>query len=261
MEKFFITNRYGLKIVGEIYTPANSMGLAIVQHGLGGFKEQLNTMAMVDTLFANNYIVINFDATNSIGESGGKYENATMQLHYEDLVDVIAWAKGQAWYKEPFVLAGHSLGGYAVAQYAEDYPEQVKGVFPFALVVSGELSYKKYEQLKPEELKKWKETGWKEEESKSKPGFIKRLPYSHMEERLKHNLLPNADKLTMPILFVMGENDESCPSDHQKVLYDILPEITEKEFHIVKGAPHTFKEAGDLNELRNILDKWLKKLK
>ncbi len=261
MEKFSITNRYGLKIVGELHIPVNVAGLAFVEHGLGGTKEQPNTMAMVYTLFANNYIVVNFDATNSIGESGGKYENATMQLHYEDLVDVIAWAKGQDWYKEPFVLAGHSLGGYAVAQYAEDYPEQVKAVFPFALVVSGALSYKKYEQFKSEEFKSWKETGWKEEMSTSKPGFIKRLPWSHMEERLQHDLLSHASKLKMPILFVIGENDTSCPPEHQKVLYDILPEITDKEFHVVKGAPHTFKEAHDIEELKNIFDTWLKKLK
>lgn len=261
MEKFSITNRYGLEIVGEIRIPKNPIGCSFVIHGLGGFKEQPNTMAMVDTLFDNNYVVINFDATNSFGESGGKYENATMQLHYEDLVDVINWAKEQSWYREPFILAGHSLGGYAVARYAEDYPNEVKGVFPFALVVSGELSYKKNQQFKPEEFKNWKETGWKEEESKSKPGVIKRLPWSHMEERLKHDLLPNAYKLTMPILFVMGENDSSCPPEHQKVLFDALPEITEREFCIIQGAPHTFKEEHDLNELKTIFGNWIKNLK
>ena len=109
LEKFSITNRYGLEIVGEIRIPKNPIGCSFVIHGLGGFKEQPNTMAMVDTLFDNNYVVINFDATNSFGESGGKYENATMQLHYEDLVDVINWTKEQSWYREPFVLAGRDL--------------------------------------------------------------------------------------------------------------------------------------------------------
>lgn len=241
--------------------PEDPQGLSFVEHGLGGFKEQPNTMAMVDTLFENNYIVVNFDATNSFGESEGKYENATMQLHYEDLVDVISWAKTQKWYSEPFVLAGHSLGGYAVAQYAEDYPDQVKSVFPFALVVSGALSYKINQELNPEKLKAWQENGWKEEESKSKPGLIKRLPWSHMEERLTHDLLPGASKLTMPVLFVMGENDTSCPPLHNKMLFDALPKSTEREFHIIKNAPHAFKDLEHIQQLRNIFDGWLKKIK
>ncbi len=96
--------------------------------------------------------------------------------------------------------------------------------------------------------------------SKSLPGVIKRLPWSHMEERLKHDLRPNAKNLNMPVLFVVGENDTSCPPDHNKVLYDLLPENTEREFHVIKGAPHTFREPEHLEQLKNILDSWLKKL-
>lgn len=261
MEKFEIKNRYGLKIVGEIHVPKNPIGLAFVQHGLGGFKEQQGIMTIVNTLLTNNYTVVNFDATNSIGESDGKYEEATMQFHYEDLVDVIAWAKTKDWYKQPFILTGHSLGGYAVTQYTEDYPSEVKAVFPFALTTAGEVSFKANEKFYPENLKNWKETGWKIEESKSRPGIIKRLPWSHMEERLKHDLRPNAPKLTMPVLFVVGENDTSCPPDSQQELYDLLPKNTERELHIVKGAQHTFKTTEDLEQLRSILGTWLKKLK
>ena len=173
MKKFSIKNRKGLEIIGVVSVPENPKGLAFTLHGLGGFKEQPHIMVLVDTLLENNYTVVNFDATNSIGESGGKYENATMKDHYEDLVDVISWAKTQDWYKKPFILAGHSLGGYAVARYAEDYPKEVKAVFPYALVVAGELSYKAAEMEDREKLKKWKETGWQKRFSSSKPGIRK----------------------------------------------------------------------------------------
>lgn len=258
MEKFELKNRYGLKIVGEIHKPENPIGLAFVLHGLGGFKEQVSIIAIVETLFKNGYMVVNFDATNSYGESEGKYENATTQLHYEDLVDVIGWAKEQSWYIKPFVLIGHSLGGYAVARYAEDYPDEVKAVVPLALVVSGELSYKAHEQNGREDLRKWEETGWSERTSVSKPGLIKRLPWSHMEERLKHDLIPSASNLKMPVLLIVGENDLVCPPEHQKILFDIIS--GPKELHIIPGAPHTFKEEKDLNELRKIFNSWLKKI-
>lgn len=258
-EKFKIKNRKGLEIVGDISFPENPKGLAFTLHGLGGFKEQLHIMVLVKTLTENNYIVVNFDTTNSLGESEGKYENATMQQHYDDLVDVINWAKKEDWYKEPFVLAGHSLGGYAVARYAEDHPVEVKAVFPYALVVAGELSYKATETFEPEKLKAWKETGWKIEKSNSKPGIEKRLPYSHMEERLKHDLRPNGFNLTMPVLFVVGENDKACTSGNQHALYDLVP--GPKEIHIVPGAPHTFKDSEHLNQLQVIFKLWLDKIK
>ncbi|MFA6999941.1 MAG: alpha/beta fold hydrolase [Candidatus Paceibacterota bacterium] len=259
MEKFEIKNRKGLKIVGELSIPKKSKGLSFTLHGLGGFKEQPHIIILANTLLENDYTVINFDATNSTGESGGKYGNATFQDHYENLVDVITWAKTQIWYKQPFILAGQSLGGYAVARYAEDYPKEVKALLFYAGVVAGELSYKSKEKFESAKFKTWKETGWREEESKSRPGLIKRLPWSYMEEGLKHDLRPNASKLTMPILFVVGGSDKAHISGDQKVLYDIVS--GPKEMHIVPGAPHDFCDLEHLRQLKTVFNNWLKNLK
>jgi pimeloyl-ACP methyl ester carboxylesterase len=261
MEKFAIKNRKGLKIVGELHRPENPIGLAFVQHGLGGYKEQVSIVATVDTFLKNNYTVINFDTTNSVGESGGKFEDATTQLHYEDLVDVIEWSKSQSWYNEPFILSGSSLGGHSALKYAEEYPNKVKAVVAKAPTVSGELSFKTYEKYNPEVLRSWKETGWDQRVSVSKPGLIKRLPWSHMEERLKHDLRPNASKLTMPILIVVGDKDVQCPLDIQEILFNLLPKNINNKLCVIKGAPHTLKEEDHIDELKNILDKWLNKIK
>ncbi|MBP6884084.1 MAG: alpha/beta fold hydrolase [Candidatus Pacebacteria bacterium] len=257
--KFQIKNRKDQKIIGILSIPQNPIGLGVIQHGLGGFKEQKHMTSIAETLLNHGYVVVNFDATNSIGESEGNYEQATMQNHYDDLVDVIAWAKTQEWYQEPFVLVGHSLGGYTVARYAEDYPNEVKGVFPHALVVAGELSYKAAEKFESANLKSWEETGWKTEESKSKPGVVKSLPWSHMEERFKHDLRPNAHKLTMPVLFVVGEKDIHCPPIDQQALCDLV--AGPKEMHVIVGARHTFKESEHLVQLKDIFGKWLEKIK
>jgi fermentation-respiration switch protein FrsA (DUF1100 family) len=81
-----------------------------------------------------------------------------------------------------------------------------------------------------------------------------------MEERLNHDLLINADNITMPILIIVGENDQSCPPDHQKILINKIPETTQKELYIIKDAPHTFREQNHLRQLKDIFDSWLKKL-
>ncbi|MEK7646700.1 MAG: alpha/beta fold hydrolase [Patescibacteria group bacterium] len=258
--KFSFKNRYGLNIVGDISVAEDSVGCAFVLHGLGGKRTQEHIQTLAETLFSNGYTVVNFDATNSIGESEGKYEDVTMQRHYEDLADVIEWARSQEWFKEPFVLTGHSLGGYAVARYAEEYPTRVKGVFPFAPVVSGKLNWEATERFEPGKIQAWRETGWMIRTSKTRPDLELRLPWSHMEERLTHDLQKGIGNLTMPILIVVGKLDWPCPPDHQKLFLDMIPSVTPKELHIIKGAPHTFREKEHLDQLGTIFGEWLKKI-
>ncbi|MFA6424533.1 MAG: alpha/beta hydrolase, partial [Candidatus Magasanikbacteria bacterium] len=226
--------------------------LAFVMHGLGGFKEQSHIQVITDALLESHYMVVRFDTTNTLGESDGDYADATVTNYYADLEDVIGWAKQQSWYIEPFVLVGHSLGGICVALYAENYPEKIKALAPIATVVSGALSMEKEAEG---ELEEWKQTGWRIQPSNSKPGLIKRLKWSHMEDRLKYDLLPKANKLTMPTILIVGELDESTLPKHQQILFTHLP--SKKEIHIIKGAPHTYKESGHLEELKEILKKWI----
>ena len=259
-EKFKIKNRKGLEIVGIVSVMENPKGLAFTMHGLGGFKEQPHIQMLADVFYDANFTSVLFDTTNTFGESEGDYQNATVEQYYQDFEDVVSWAKSQSWYQEPFFIAGHSLGGYSVVRFAETYPELLKGVFAFAPFISGKMSIEACNRFMPEELSHWKKTGFIDKQSESKPGLIKRLPWSHMEERLKHDLLLNVSKITIPILIVVGEKDTSIPPDHEKVLFDAISS-SRKEMHIVGGAPHTFRKPEHLAELKDIFRKWLGKLK
>lgn len=254
MEKIFIKNRKVQKIVVLVDETKEAKGLAFVMHGLSGNKEQPHIVAMAEAFKENGYTVIRFDTTNTFGESDGKYEDATVTNYYEDLEDVINWSKTQKWYQEPFVLVGHSLGGICVALYAEKFPEKVRVLAPIQTVVSGKLST----QTPKYQGDEFQKTGWLIEKSSTSPTGIKRLPYSHMIDRLRYDLLLKANKLTMPVLMVVGDKDNSTPHEHQKLLYDKL--TGKKELHLVKGAPHTFKEKKHLEELKSIFDNWIKSL-
>ena len=237
-------------MVAVVEDNPDSKRLVFVMHGLGGFKEQPQIQAIAEAFREKHFTVVTFDTTNSIGESEGRYEDATATSYYEDLEDIIKWAGNQTWYREPFWLAAHSLSSLCVALYAEKYPHKVKALAPISTVVSGKLSAQKGE--KQGELQKWKETGWEITESKSKPGVIKRLPWSHMEDRLKYDLLPGAKKLSMPVLLIVGEQDEP---EIQKILFDALP--GPKELHIIKNAPHAFRDADHLKEIKSIFLNWI----
>lgn len=254
MEKIKIKNRKGQNVVVLVEKVPNQKGLAFVMHGLGGFKEQPQIETFAEAFKENNYTTIRFDTTNTIGESDGNYEDATITNYYEDLEDVINWAKSQPWYQEPFCLAGHSLGGICTALYAENHPDKIKALAPISTVVSGKLSV---ERRSKEELEAWKKTGWQIKKSSSKPGLIKKLKWSHMEDRLKYDLLEKVERLTMPVLMIVGDKDDS-PISHQKILFDKLP--GKKEIHIIKNAPHTFREPEHLKEIKQIFDRWIKGL-
>lgn len=200
--------------------------------------------------------MVRFDTTNTLGESDGDYADATATNYYVDLEDVIAWAKQQRWYLEPFILVGHSISGMCVALYAENYPEKVKALAPISTVVSGALSMQS--KKASGELDEWQKTGWRITKSESKPGEIKRLKWSHMEDRLKYDLLPRVDKLTMPVLMIVGELDDSTLPEQQQILFDRL--LGKKEIHIIKGAPHTFKDLNHLEEIKKIFKDWIVKV-
>jgi len=253
-EKVFIKNRYDKKIAVVVRQSKNQKGLAFVMHGLGGFKDQPHIQTFADAFSENDFTVVLFDTTHTFGESEGKYEDATTTNYYEDLEDVINWAKNQSWYQEPFWLAGHSLGGISTALYAERYPEKVKALAPIATVISGKLST----ETKSERglLEEWKRTGWLIHPSESLPGLIKKLKWSEMEDRLKYDLLLEVHKLTMPVLLIVGDLDKGTPPEHQKILFNKLP--GKKEFHIIKGVHHTFREPSHLEEIKAIFNKWIK---
>jgi len=259
--KQFIKNRKNQKLVLLVDVSPNQKGLAFVMHGLGGFKEQAHIKAFADAFKEEGLTVVSFDTTNTLGsgESEGKYEDATTTNYYEDLEDVIKWVKNKSWYQEPFWLAGHSLGGISIVLFAEKYPQKVKALAPISTVVSGKISFDSPKYRGNDILKKWKETAWRIEESKSQPGIIKKLKWSHMEDRLKYDVLPDAQKLKMPVLLIVGDQDDSTPPEHQKMLFGRLP--GKKEIHIIKGAPHTFYEENHLSEIKRIFKKWIEKNK
>lgn len=254
--KINIKNRKDQKISVIYKLNSEAKGLAFVMHGLGGFKEQDHVMTFAESFYEKGFSIVIFDTTNTLGESDGNYEDATITNYYEDLEDVINWASGQGWYQEPFCLSGHSLGGICTTLYAENYPKKVMALAPISPVVSGQLSLEASKKYETKDLEEWERSGWLIKESKSKPGMMKKLKWSHMQDRLKYNLLPNAEELIMPILLIVGENDQSTPPEHVELLYKAIPGEN-KEYHVIKNTPHTYRDENELQEIKNIFISWI----
>jgi len=248
----FISNRKGQKIAVLVERQPDQKGLAFVMHGLGGFKEQEHIVAIAAAFREAGCTVVRFDTTHALGESDGALSEVTPTKSYEDLEDVIQWASSQSWYQEPFCLAGHSLGGFCVAYYAENHPEKVKALILVAPAISGKFVASTRSH---DELEEWQRRGYQEYESKSMPGVVKRVNWTFMADYQRYDLLSHADRLTMLVLIIVGEHDVRTPPAHQRQLYDLLP--GKKEMHVVKCAEHGFYQESERREVQSVLLDWL----
>ncbi len=251
----FIQNKLGQKIAVKVEGESNIKGPVFILHGLWTHMDRPTGKNIAEACLEQGYTAVRFDARNHRGKSDGKPEDATITEFYQDLKEVINWARGQNWFKEPFILAGSSLGGITAGVYAEDYPQKVKALFLLAPVVSGKLSAA---TKSPESLKTWKEQGAQEKEFNSETGEKKLLPWSHMEDRLRYDLLTKAHDLTMPVLIIVGDRDTVCPLEHQKMLLDKLG--GEKQLAIMAGAEHGSKEPEHQKFMKDTFISWLKGL-
>ena len=252
--KTFIKNRNWENVSVLVEKSENQKWLVFVMHWLGWFKEVPMIRAFIKPFLDNDFTVVSFDTTNSIWESDWKYENATTTNYYNDLEDVISWASSLEFYEEKFFLVWHSLWWISTALYAQKFPEKIKALAPLSSVITGQLSIDEEDK---NIIKNWKETGWNIKESKSRPWFIKKLKWNHMEDRLKYSLFDKVDKLTMPILLIVWEKDTVTPYKHQKLFFDRLS--WKKQLYTIKNAGHSFVKKQEFKEIYSILDKWIKK--
>ena len=255
MKKFEIKNRHGLKIVGVLETNTDTpKGTCVVLHGWGGHRNKETTQAMKNAFLQAGFQTFNFDATHSFGESDGDFQQSTLGTFYEDFEDVANWVKNQDWFVSPLAVTGHSKGGYAATRYAEEYPNDVGYAAPVAPVVSGKLSFEIHKEIDPEGFAKWEKEGVRIREGSE--GDTKIQNWSQMLERLQHDLLVKADKLTMPILFVVGSEDTSCPPKHIQQLFNLIPE-GKKTLKVLEGAPHSFHKKEEQEACSKTILDWL----
>ncbi len=234
LEKIVIKNRNNLKITLRLTIPQNVLGLAFVEHGFSGAKEEKHILLLEQKLAQKGYIVVNFDATNSINESESSKEGITFSSHYSDLEDVISWAKNQSWYKEPFLLSGHSMGASSVVLYAQNYPNKVETLLPLSLPwIKGE-SYIK--QNTKEFIDDFVSKGYiiKEVSRSDKKLYV---PYSFLQDLLKYDFISNAKDIKARTILIIGDAEKKLRLDENKVFFDSL--TCKKELIILPNVPHS----------------------
>lgn len=251
-----IKNRKNKTIVLSVENENGKNGLAFIAHGLSSTYNHAHIQKFAEAFLENDYIVVRHDATNSLGQSDGELQDATLTSYYEDFEDVIDWASTQLWYQEPFVLAGHSLGAACNLLFAYKNPEKIKALMPTSAFLVGDITLSSYDS---KTMKKWQEDGYRLEESKSRPGVIKRFNWTFVEDLRKYNLLEKATLIKAPTLLIVGEKDVLTPLASQRELLNKISSV-KKELHIIEGSEHTYMAEAHLIKVKEIIKNWLRKI-
>ncbi len=246
----FIQNRKNQTICVLIETSQKQKGLVFIAHGLSGSKDEIHIKLFGESFKEKGFSVVWFDCTNTLGESDGNFENATTTNYYEDLEDVINWAKDQKWYQEPFWLCGHSLGGLNISKYAKENPNKVKGIIPASPTISANVIKRKSEHL----VKKIDGVSWRFMPG-LKPNEIVKLRWDNFINDLeRYNLDDYLSKLKMPLLIMIGEREN--------YYLPPLKEICEKyniNLKIIKNAQHVYTGDEQFKEIKGFIYEFIDK--
>lgn len=231
LQKIFIKNRHGLKMSVRVRISEANNKLVFLEHGLSARKEYPHMLVLEEEFAKKGYNVINFDATNALNESESSEKGITVSGHFEDLEDVVDWAKTQKFYKEPFALAGQSLGALSIVRYAGENPEMVNLLivcaFPY---INGKI------KLENDAIaSKIIQNGYYDKVSKS-TGRILRMKMDWVEDLKKFDLLPYIKDISCRTYVVIGSKDSETHIENSKKLFELLN--CEKEFVLLDGVPH-----------------------
>jgi pimeloyl-ACP methyl ester carboxylesterase len=130
---------------------------------------------------------------------------------------------------QPVFLAGHSLGGPLVIQLAADHP----GMFAGLVLISASIDPK---QEKPE---KWRPLFFKTPLKYIVPGAMR--PSNEELWYLKQDLIalqPGFGKITIPVYFIHGANDNMVPVSNVSYGENLLGHSTPIEKMIIPKANH-----------------------
>ena len=212
-------------IIVDLLQPyGTSKGVALIAHGRNGAPDQPHMLPPLDACRARGLFVVaprlgNSAVKGSVGAAG----DFTMAGHFADVAVTLGWlrrSRSNALGNSPLTLIGHSMGAYAIARLAaETGAAEVAGLVVLSPVISGRRLIEARRRQGPEAL----------------AALAAELPGA-MEEWPKHDLMPLAAQLAMPIGIVVGADDMITPPSDAHALARKLPNLIALD--ILPGEHH-----------------------
>lgn len=247
----FLTMPDGEQIYVEASWPTQPKGVLIIAHGLAGYKEENVVRIPRDIFFKKGYAVVVYDARFSLGQGTGALEKACFSNFIQDLQAVINWSKTLCFFKQPFILCGHSLGAGAALHYACEHTEQIQAIIGISSVYNGQFLLESYRFFKPDFVEKWKQDIYLPRERRLPPMKVGRISYAHLLDACRYHLETQAGQIKCPVFLICSNRDISSTVQINETLMNALS--GPKELIIIPQAGHAFDKPNDENALKKAL--------
>jgi pimeloyl-ACP methyl ester carboxylesterase len=247
-------------VEGKYADVGYSSPLVIIVNGHNGFYNYGMFPYIQQQLFdaGISSFSFNFSHGGVVGDSDifedlEGYEKNCIRL---EVSDVLAALQHKAFEKHPgYFLLAHSLGGvpaiFAGAGAEEILP--LKG-----LILLNSVSTLNF--WPPETIEEWKKTGVlyiKNNRTKQDLPMGKEFLQEILDSDAKWNVEKMMARLTLPILVIHGDADESVPISHGRSLYESGAGNNDISFITIEGASHTFNTKHPFEGPSQQLDKML----
>ncbi len=249
--KVFIKNRNGLKMAINLNINRDNNKLVFLLHGLSSRKEYPHMQVLENEFAYHGYNVVNIDATNSLNESESSKEGFTFTGHYSDLEDVVVWARTQEFYKEPFALAGQSLGAAAIINYAINFSDKVNLLVPVSLPWIIGREYSKTNRRREEILI----NGFYDQVSRSS-GRTLRIGKNYLDDLENYDFTLKAKKIKAPTYLIVGSLDNEKYIEDNKQLLNLLT-CNNKQLFVLQDVPH---DVANTEEHKQLFSSTLKEI-
>ncbi len=231
------------KLSAAIHYPKTETGkLAILCPGYLDSKDYKHLVELANVLGEIGYTVVRFEPTGTWG-SDGNISDYTNTQYLEDIKEVLEYMLSQKRYTH-VLLGGHSRGGQLSIIYAARDP---RISYVVAIMPSSKHT------MTGQRYKDWEKTGVSishrelPDNGDRKREF--RVPFSHVEDRERYDVMADVKKIKVPIIIVTGELDEVCLPKHVKEIFDEAN--PPKNFLMIPGIGHDYRYNDDEIELVN----------
>ena len=243
-ERITFENKLGVELAAALELPDRPTNtFALFAHCFTCGKDIAAASRVARTLAANNIGVLRFDFTG-LGSSDGDFSNTNFSSNIEDLLSAAQYLREH--HAAPQLLVGHSLGGTAVLNVANDIPE-CKAVVSIGAPATADHVMK----LFAKDVEKIESEGATEINLAGRRFHITQQFIADLRVWSAENKLT---KLRKALLIFHSPQDNIVPIEQAGLIYTAAKHP--KSFITLNGADHLLSKIEDAQYVATTLSAW-----